>query len=41
MTFYAYDAAVDSDGIRRELLPIDRFGDAAPSSAGTAGEAAA
>jgi hypothetical protein len=38
MTFDANDAAADIGGIRRELLPCDQFGDAAPSFAVTAGE---
>ncbi|WP_279234428.1 hypothetical protein [Microbacterium sp. SS28] len=41
MTFDANDAAADSDGICRELLPADRFRDVAPSFAVTAGEDAA
>ncbi|WP_295576302.1 hypothetical protein [uncultured Microbacterium sp.] len=41
MTFDANDAAAGVTGIRRLLLPEDRFGDVAPSRAVAAGDDAA
>ena len=38
MTFEANDAGTGVDGLRREILTWDRFGEAAPSLAVAAGD---
>ncbi|WP_269457769.1 hypothetical protein [Microterricola viridarii] len=41
MTFDVHELVTGIDGVRREILVVGQFGDAAPSLAVTAGEAAA